>query len=156
MSNGLIKRIDSLGRIVIPKDVRKRLSIKNNDGLEITIVDKGITLNKVNHYRNYEEVVKKYIDIFEKAINIKLLVTDREKVLYNSTDIVNIDLKKLINVSIYDLNEEKNKHDFDVDIRQIIIDSNCEGLVLITGCECNAIIGKLFNACLTWELDITC
>ena len=31
----VIKRIDNLGRIVLPKDVRKKLKIKENDELEI-------------------------------------------------------------------------------------------------------------------------
>ena len=34
MNNGSIKKIDELGRIVIPKDIRKRLSIKKDDSLE--------------------------------------------------------------------------------------------------------------------------
>ena len=44
--NGQIKRIDELGRIVIPKDIRKRLSIKTNDTLEIGMDGDKIVLNK--------------------------------------------------------------------------------------------------------------
>ncbi len=34
-TTGVIRRIDELGRIVIPKEIRKNLRIKNGDSLEI-------------------------------------------------------------------------------------------------------------------------
>ena len=57
--NGQIKRIDELGRIVIPKDIRKRLSIKTNDTLEI-----GMDGDKI--------VLKKRIWLLSKSIMIML------------------------------------------------------------------------------------
>ena len=37
MSTGIVRRIDELGRIVIPKEIRKSLRIKNGDNLEILL-----------------------------------------------------------------------------------------------------------------------
>ena len=37
MSTGIVRRIDELGRIVIPKEIRKSLRIKNGDNLEILV-----------------------------------------------------------------------------------------------------------------------
>ncbi len=42
------RKIDDLGRIVIPKEIRKRLGIHDNDSLEIIVKGKSIILKKIN------------------------------------------------------------------------------------------------------------
>ena len=37
MSTGIVRRIDELGRIVVPKEIRKNLRLKNGDNLEIVV-----------------------------------------------------------------------------------------------------------------------
>ena len=44
--SGITRRIDSLGRIVIPKEVRKELDINEGDPIEILQEDKNIVLKK--------------------------------------------------------------------------------------------------------------
>ena len=46
MSTGIVRRIDELGRIVIPKEIRKSLRIKNGDNLEILVEVDNVTLRK--------------------------------------------------------------------------------------------------------------
>lgn len=41
------KRIDDLGRIVIPKDVRKALFIQDGEMLNVSMSDKGILISKI-------------------------------------------------------------------------------------------------------------
>ena len=43
-TTGVIRRIDELGRIVIPKEIRKNLRIKNGDSLEIFLESDNIIL----------------------------------------------------------------------------------------------------------------
>ncbi len=155
MSQGSIKKIDELGRIVIPRDIRKSLSIKTNDSLEISIKDNSINICKNVCVKNYIDLVKKYADVFSKC-SIKILVTNREDIIYNNTNINNIDVKNMINLSLYELNSLKNSICSNCDIRPIIIDSNPEGIVIIQESICNEIVGELFNCLITNELDITC
>ena len=42
----VLRKVDELGRIVIPIDVRKQLGIKEGETLEISIENNKITLNK--------------------------------------------------------------------------------------------------------------
>ena len=42
----IIRKIDNLGRIVIPRDVRKTLGIDYNDNLEIAVENNAIVLRK--------------------------------------------------------------------------------------------------------------
>ena len=46
-STGIIRRIDELGRIVIPKEIRKKLEIEIKDPMEIYVDGHAITLKKV-------------------------------------------------------------------------------------------------------------
>ena len=46
-STGIIRRIDELGRIVIPKEIRKKLEIDIKDPMEIYVDGHAITLKKV-------------------------------------------------------------------------------------------------------------
>ena len=108
MSKGTITKIDELGRIVIPMDIRKALSIKCNDALEVGIVGNSISIEKNVSIKNYQEVAVSLANIFASC-NILLLVTNREEIIYNNTDIETIDVRKLINLSLYELIEEKNK-----------------------------------------------
>ena len=49
-----IRKIDDLGRIVIPNDVRKSLGIKKGDKIEIDVTDGYIILKKENHPSDYQ------------------------------------------------------------------------------------------------------
>ena len=48
-STGIIRRIDELGRIVIPKELRKKLEINIKDPMEIFVDGHSITLKKVEN-----------------------------------------------------------------------------------------------------------
>lgn len=45
-NNGIIRRIDSLGRVVIPKEIRKIVSLKEGDAVEIGLQNGIICLQK--------------------------------------------------------------------------------------------------------------
>ena len=45
---GIRRRLDKLGRIVIPKELRNQYGIENNDELEIIGTDQGILLRVPN------------------------------------------------------------------------------------------------------------
>lgn len=155
MNNGAIKKIDELGRIVIPRSIRKSLSIKKDDSLEVAIVDNAIKIAKTISIKNYDELIKKYAELFSSC-NIKMLVTNREKVIFNNTDIYNLDVSNIIELSLYDLINRGKEICNGCDIRPIIIDSNPEGIVIVCKSNCNEIVGELFNKIVTTELDISC
>ena len=45
-STGIVRNIDELGRIVVPKEIRHRLGIANTDPVEIFVEDNKIILTK--------------------------------------------------------------------------------------------------------------
>lgn len=53
-ATGIIRRIDDLGRIVIPREVRRSLKIKENDPLEIYVDKEGNIILK-KYIPNWED-----------------------------------------------------------------------------------------------------
>ena len=59
-STGIVRNIDELGRIVVPKEIRQRLGIAKNDPVEIYVEGDNIILRKytpVCHFCGTEENV---------------------------------------------------------------------------------------------------
>lgn len=53
-STGMVRKIDGLGRVVIPMELRKVLAIKEKDAIEIFVDDNQIILQK---YKPYNECI---------------------------------------------------------------------------------------------------
>ena len=49
-STGIVRHVDELGRIVIPKEMRKKMNIDNNDPVEIFVDGDKIILTKYSPY----------------------------------------------------------------------------------------------------------
>lgn len=47
-ATGIVRRIDDLGRVVIPKEIRRSCNIREGDPLEIFLQDDGVVFKKYN------------------------------------------------------------------------------------------------------------
>ncbi len=98
MSTGIVRRIDELGRIVIPKEIRKNLRIKNGDNLEILVDGENITLKKYSQIENVTDMASIYADSFNQVLKYNVIVTDTDKVIACAGTLK----KKYLNVGISD------------------------------------------------------
>lgn len=82
----VIKRVDSLGRIVLPKNIRKNLELKENDEVELIIADNNeIILRKHSKLNKMQKEYIKYTTTLAKYIpDSKVLLTDGNKVVFCS------------------------------------------------------------------------
>ena len=80
-TTGVTRKIDELGRIVIPKEIRRNLGIRDGESLEIFIDSDAIILKKHSQLHNYEEIGSKLCDIISSIINGSVIICDREKVI---------------------------------------------------------------------------
>jgi AbrB family looped-hinge helix DNA binding protein len=71
---GIIKRVDNLGRIEIPKEVRKTLKIKVGDSLEIFTTRDGEILFKPHLENN--RVIDNFIETFKE-----MDITDKKEIV---------------------------------------------------------------------------
>ena len=62
------RKIDTLGRIVLPKEMRTQLDIKENDPLNIELQDNKIIITKPDTV-DYKAIVEKAIEYNEKNIH---------------------------------------------------------------------------------------
>ena len=96
-STGIIRRIDDLGRIVIPKEIRKNIKIKNGDSLEIFLEDASIILKKYSPIESIENVIEDYVETFHQVTKHNIIVTDRDKVIAVAGPLKKKYLNKVIN-----------------------------------------------------------
>jgi len=78
-ATGIVRRIDDLGRIVIPKEIRRTLRIRERDALEIfTDRDGEVILKKYSPIADLEDFAQEYAEsLFESTHHI-CLITDRD------------------------------------------------------------------------------
>ena len=77
-STGIIRRVDELGRVVIPKEIRKKLDIYEKDPIEIYIDGHSIVLKKVETNCIFCGTDKNLTDFKDKPICPKCLQNIKE------------------------------------------------------------------------------
>jgi stage V sporulation protein T len=83
-STGIVRRIDDLGRIVIPKETRKSLNIRPGDPLQLFLDGDMIIFQKHSPFGQYLHLVTEYAAVLSDAINLQVLITDKESVIASS------------------------------------------------------------------------
>ncbi len=86
-TTGIIRRIDDLGRIVIPKEIRRNLRINNGDSLEVFVDDDTIILKKYSPIESVEDAAVKYVESLRDVIKHNVIITDKDKVIAASNSI---------------------------------------------------------------------
>ena len=79
-STGVVRRIDDLGRIVLPKEIRKTLRIREGESLEIYTNGEEIVLKKFTSALDLKEISQNLIDTIKSSI----FVTDRDNIIAGS------------------------------------------------------------------------
>ncbi|MDD3340711.1 MAG: stage V sporulation T C-terminal domain-containing protein [Bacilli bacterium] len=81
-ATGVIRRIDELGRIVVPKEIRKNLRIREGDSLEIFVGEnENIILKKHSALHNIKDFASLLVEAVYKDIKRNILITDTDEVL---------------------------------------------------------------------------
>ena len=79
-ATGIVRRIDDLGRIVIPKEIRRTLRIRESDPLEIFTDREGeIILKKYSPIGEMNTFAKQYAESLSQASGRTALIADRDQ-----------------------------------------------------------------------------
>ncbi len=124
--SGIVRKIDDLGRIVIPKELRKSLNIKNSDDLEITITDDKIILEKYYRLKNLKNTLNKYFKMLDKFLDSDFIISDKENILLTSKEYSDLKDTKLSN-KIIEL----------LDYRKPVLENSFTSLKLTSDIELN-------------------
>lgn len=79
-ATGIVRRIDDLGRVVIPKEIRRTLRIREGDPLEIFVDREGeVILKKYSPIRELGDFAKEYANALFDSLNSPVLICDRDE-----------------------------------------------------------------------------
>lgn len=78
-ATGIVRRIDDLGRVVIPKEIRRTLRIREGDPLEIFVDRDGeVILKKYSPISELGDFAKEYAEALYDSLNHSVLIADRD------------------------------------------------------------------------------
>ena len=165
--SGITRRIDELGRIVVPKEIRYNLGIRDGEPLEIYTENNAIVIKKYSQVENIKDISTNICEIMSDVCNINILISDREKIIASNNN-----LKELINFKL----EEKYKQLIDnretkisekqeiafnsnsyLTIVPIITSTDCSGLIIILSkdkFDVNLKYAKIVQKLLVQKLDV--
>lgn len=81
-ATGIVRRIDDLGRVVIPKEIRRTLRIREGDPLEIFVDRDGeVILKKYSPISELGDFSKEYAEALFDSLGSTVLICDRDSVI---------------------------------------------------------------------------
>ncbi|TDA63458.1 MAG: stage V sporulation protein T [Clostridia bacterium] len=81
-ATGIVRRIDDLGRVVIPKEIRRTLRIREGDPLEIFVDHDGeVILKKYSPIGELGDFAKEYADSLYEALGHIACIADRDNII---------------------------------------------------------------------------
>jgi AbrB family transcriptional regulator (stage V sporulation protein T) len=148
-SIGIVRRIDEMGRIVIPKEIRKTLRINSNDSIEIYIEgEEKIILKKYSLLKKIDDFAQKFVDSMYNFIKYNIIITDTKDIIAaagpNKKDYLNQPISEGLENSILRRENilEKYQKDYELikgkkengtyAISTIITNGDAVGLVIIS------------------------
>lgn len=79
---GIVRRIDDLGRVVVPKEIRRTLRIREGEPLEIfTNREGGIILKKYSPIGELGELAGEYVEAVAQVAKCTVCVADRDMIV---------------------------------------------------------------------------
>lgn len=81
-ATGIVRRIDDLGRVVIPKEIRRTMRIREGDPLEIyTERDGEVIFKKYSPIGELGDFALTYAETLSKTAGVPTLITDRDNII---------------------------------------------------------------------------
>ena len=81
-ATGIVRRIDDLGRVVIPKEIRRTMRIREGDPLEIyTDRDGEVIFKKYSPIGEWSQFAAQYAETLHKTCGLSVIICDRDAVI---------------------------------------------------------------------------
>ena len=78
---GVLRRVDDLGRIVLPKEYRRAMHINENDPLEIILCDNQIHIHKYHPLKTIQSLCKQYLRAFAQNCSAPVIICNTDSIL---------------------------------------------------------------------------
>ena len=159
MNNTFKKRIDELGRIVIPKQIRTTFKIKDFDELELYIENDNIVLKKTGGILLIKDKLNNLLNFIKKYNSIDSFIIDKNIVVASNIeyikDNINIDFNEYVNNTSYLNIKISNEYILKgyIKVFNLIYDSNNYGSVVFVLNENNTKNNELITDLVNIVLD---
>jgi AbrB family transcriptional regulator (stage V sporulation protein T) len=81
-ATGIVRRIDDLGRVVIPKEIRRTMRIREGDPLEIyTDIDGEVIFKKYSPMGELQSFASQYAETLYKTCSMSVVICDKDTVI---------------------------------------------------------------------------
>lgn len=157
---GIVRRIDELGRVVIPKEIRRTMRIRDGEPLEIYVDREGeVILKKYAPINDLGQFAKEYTESLHEVLGHVVCVADKDEIiavtgrykkeLLNKTigstvaDIINNGESRIINQE-HSITDDQFVFTKSV-VSPIIANGTSIGAVIITTKEAGTKMGDLEN-----------
>ena len=78
---GVLRRLDDLGRIVVPKEYRKTMHLNENDPLEIILSDNQLIIRKYHPLKTIQSLCKQYLRAFAQNSSAPCIICNTDNIL---------------------------------------------------------------------------
>lgn len=122
-ATGIVRRIDDLGRVVIPKEIRRTLRIREGDPLEIFVDRDGeVILKKYSPISELSDFAKEYAEALYDSLGNPVLICDRDAFIAvaggSKKDYLNKNISDLIEKVMEDRNSVLNSSQGDISLAE--------------------------------------
>jgi AbrB family transcriptional regulator (stage V sporulation protein T) len=80
-ATGIVRRIDDLGRVIIPKEIRRAMRIREGDPLETFFENGGVLFKKYQPFGELLDFAQDYTDSLNKTSGHICIITDRDNII---------------------------------------------------------------------------
>ena len=110
-ATGIVRRIDELGRVVIPKEIRRTLRIREGDPLEIFTDREGeVILKKYSPIGELGEFARQFAESLNKSLGHIACIADRDTILATAGAAKKEYMDKTLNDTVEQLMTERKNH----------------------------------------------
>lgn len=128
-ATGIVRRIDDLGRVVIPKEIRRTMRIREGDPLEIyTDKDGEVIFKKYSMLSGLNEFAHQICETVHKTVHQPVLLTDRDSVIALSGLARRDWIEKPISSALESVLESKQPYAHRADDVPFLVTENRSGL----------------------------
>ncbi len=112
-ATGIVRRIDDLGRVVIPKEIRRTMRIREGDPLEIFTNSGEVIFKKYSVVGEMSALASQYAEALGESVSLPVLICDRDHCIAAAGISKKTVLEKNVSADLEDIMENRKIVSFD-------------------------------------------
>jgi len=134
-ATGIVRRIDDLGRVVIPKEIRRTMRIREGDPLEIYTDHEGeVIFKKYSPIGEMHTFASQFAETLQKTCELAVVITDRDAVIACAGVPKREYAEKRLSADLEKLTENRSVYKYRSGERRLCVIDDASGTHFISCC----------------------